>query len=44
MLSFFPQDVLDAIWDLLSQFLKVVLPTLNQLKFSDCSEYIAGAN
>ena len=28
MLSFFPRDVLDEIWALLSQFLRVFLPTL----------------
>ena len=28
VLSFFPLDVLDEIWDLLSQFLRDFLPTL----------------
>ena len=28
MLSFFTRDVLDEIWDLMSQFLRVFLPTL----------------
>ena len=29
MLSFFPLDVLDEIWDLIEQFLRDFLPTLN---------------
>ena len=32
MLSFFPLDVLDEIWDLLSQFLRDFLPTLINVK------------
>ena len=28
MLSLFPLDVLDEIWDLMSQFLRDILPTL----------------
>ena len=36
MLSFFPRDVLDEIWDLiLSQFLKVFLSTLALKSFTE---------
>ena len=31
MLSFYPRDVLDEIWELLSQFLRVFLPTYSTL-------------
>ena len=31
MLSFFPLDVLDEIWDLIDQFLRDFFPTLTQI-------------
>ena len=38
MLSFFPRDVLDEIWDLLSQFLRVFLPTFVPYVLKEQSE------
>ena len=42
VLSFFPLDVLDEIWDLLSQFLSDFLPTLVSIIYANYYLYFNG--